>query len=225
MNHMETSSDMLMQLMEQVRKLDKKVEELTEQNQSMLKMQETWMLRDMKKKGACEKVLEMLNQRTPPPKTFLKWTMDALQESDDWILEKLRAAKRLEEAMVWALKSKLDENSPFYATSRSLAVFDGTAFRWITQEELRGLLLMFQCRAMCAIEDWKASIDKVLERGRQWFDEADDEPLDDNMRIAKHFYEKQYFLDNSKVNRLDVRSDRTLALFLRLLRAACIDKN
>jgi hypothetical protein len=219
---------MMTQLMEKVQSLDQKVDELMEQNQSIRKMQETWMLRDMermvKKKGGCEKVLEMLNQRTPPPtKTFLKWTMDALQEEDEWILEKLRTSKKMEEAMVWVLQSKYEDNCPFYATTRSLAVYDGNSFRWISLDELRSLLLMFQCRAMCAVEDWKASIDKVLERGRQWFDE--EEPMDDNMRVANHFYEKQYFIDISKVNRMDVRNQRSLNSFQRMLRVALWQRN
>jgi len=211
--------------------LHAKLDIVIEQNRAIASQYNTLLLHEVETKRRTKNdvslELDVLNKRSEQPSiSFFHWVEKALQ-GNDW-LDFVRVANRVEEALIWIMKRAFVDGGPVYSMERrkTLFVYDGGAFRSLVDDDVRKLLLLFQCRAMCLLEDWKARLDKGTESGgKAWFDEEGDEDAEeeDPTSFVQHFYERQYMLDTNKITRLDSRNDRTVRSFARKFHTAMLE--
>jgi hypothetical protein len=209
--------------------LHAKVDMVLEQNRAIAAQYNTLLIHEAETKRRVKNdvslELEVINQRSERPSTsFFDWVQESLQ-GDDW-LHYVKVADRVEEALLWVLKRAYTEGGPVCSMQRRKVVFvyEGGGFRLMVDDDVRKLLLLFQCRAMCLLEDWKAQVDQVFHK-KEWFaDDEDDEDKEENpMNHMQHFQDRQYMLDTNKITRLDSRNDRTVRTFARRLHTAMLE--
>lgn len=209
--------------------LHTKLDLVLEQNRAIAAQYNTLLIHEAETKRRVKNdvslELEVINQRAERPSTsFFDWVQEALQ-GNDW-LDFVRVANRVEDALLWVLKRGYMEGGPVYAMQRRKVVFvyEGGGFRLLVEDDVRKLLLLFQCRAMCLLEDWKTRVDQVF-RKKEWFDEddEDDEDKENPLNQMQHFQDRQYMLDTNKITRLDSRHDRTVRTFARRLHTAMLE--
>jgi len=211
--------------------LHAKLDLVIEQNRAIAAQYNTLLLHEVETKRRTKNdvslELDVLNQRSERPSiSFFHWVEKALQ-GNDW-LDFVRVANRVEEALLWVLKRSFVEGGPVYAMERRKMVFvyEEGAFRSLVDDDVRKLLLLFQCRSMCLLEDWKQRIDQGTEGGKAWFDDEEDDDDDDKedpINLVQHFYERQYMLDTNKITRLDSRHERTVRSFSRKFHTAMLE--
>ena len=213
--------------------LHAKLDLVLEQNRAIAAQYNTLLIHEAETKRRVKNdvslELEVINQRAERPSTsFFDWVQEALQ-GKDW-LHFVQVAERVEEALLWVLKRGYMEGGPVYAMQRRKVVFvyEGEGFRLLVDDDVRKLLLLFQCRAMCLLEDWKAQVDQVFQK-KEWFadeeddDEEEDQDKENPMNHIQHFQDRQYMLDTNKITRLDSRNDRTVRTFARRLHTAMLE--
>jgi len=209
--------------------LHTKIDLVLEQNRAIAAQYNTLLIHEAETKRRVKNdvslELEVINQRSERPSTsFFDWVQEALQ-GDDW-LEWVGEVPRVEIALLWLLNRAFVQGGPVYAMQRRKIVFvyEGGAFRLMVDNDVRKMLLLFQCRAMCLLEDTKAQTDKANGK-KEWFEEEDDDEDEDKSSVdmVEHFLNRQYMLDTNKISRLDSRHERTVRSFARKFHTAMLE--
>ena len=184
MNIMERILQLLVDMDKKIENLDKKIEQLTKIKVSNRMNSST---RGLNKQEA----LMHLHTQTPPSNTFFAWVNQSLQ---GFVLD--MQSDKFEDVVFYFLeKAYKKDDSPVFSVKREKTtyIFDDCGYRVMNENDMKRVILIFQCRAMILLDEWKMEVDQ------QWCD-SDGDNTDDN--ITRHFQEKRYMMDADKINRL-----------------------
>lgn len=158
--------------------------------------------RTSSKRGlSCSDTTLLLKTVTPPSMSFFEWVLQ-IQKRED-IYDFVKNTDKIEVAIFTALRTHYrTDDSPVFSVKREKSnfIFENGVFRLMHENDMKRIIIGFQCRAMILLEQSRAN---------------DSDADSDSADTVRHFQEKYYTAESEKINKLVVTDPRTVRTLLR----------
>ena len=209
-----------------IKGLDKKVDLLMQQNARLTAIVENSVTKRLtsrtqsSKRGLSKSEATAQLQLQPTPSVgFFEWVHSVQQGLGAPFLERMRACDRFETLVLALLQERyVKSGSPIFAIKREKSnfIYEGSAFRLMNDNDMKRVLLAFQCRATLLLDEWN---DSLTNGGDE---DASERSENSTEEMQRHFHEKQFAAETDKVNRLLTGDAKALRTLLRKLNTAML---